>query len=159
MLNAISLVQDLNSSRRVHFPTTITTTPRVFCGESWASSYGVCGCFLVPWQYRPVRQSFVWWCLLPRMSCFFCRPWKRLYRQERNVSYGARRFLELCLPWNEFIEDRLDFSCEHFFWFRKFVLRLAIMESSKASVFLGISRDKLSAWEIFLDVRNSILNL
>ena len=28
MLNAISLVQDLNSSRRVHFPTTITTTPR-----------------------------------------------------------------------------------------------------------------------------------
>ena len=28
MLNAISLVQDLNSSRRVHFSTTITTIPR-----------------------------------------------------------------------------------------------------------------------------------
>ena len=24
-------------------------------------------------------------------------------------------FLELCLPWNEFIEDGLDFSCEHGF--------------------------------------------
>ena len=24
-------------------------------------------------------------------------------------------FLELCLPWNEFIEDGLDFSCEHCF--------------------------------------------
>ena len=28
MWNAISLVQDLNSGRRVHFPTTITITPR-----------------------------------------------------------------------------------------------------------------------------------
>ena len=28
MLNTISLVQDLNSRRCVHFPTTITTTPR-----------------------------------------------------------------------------------------------------------------------------------
>ena len=67
--------------------------------------------------------------------------------------------LELCLPWNEFIEDGLDFSCEHCFGFCKFVLRVAIMEPSKTSVFWGMSRDKLSAWEIFLDVRNSILKL
>ena len=39
------------------------------------------------------------------------------------------------------------------------VLRAAIIVSSKTSVFLGMSRDKLSAWPIFLDVRNSILKL
>ena len=72
---------------------------------------------------------------------------------------GRDGFLELCLPWNEFIEDRLDFSCERCFWFRKFVLRVAIMEPSKTSVFLGMSRDKLSTWQIFLDVRNSIFKL
>ena len=44
---------------------------------------------------------------------------------------GWDGFLELRLPWNEFIEDGLDFC----FWFRKFVLRVAIMDSSKASVF------------------------
>ena len=62
---------------------------------------------------------------------------------------GRDGSLELCLPWNEFIENGFDFSCEHCFWFRKFVLRVAIMESSKTSGFLGISRD----------VRNSILKL
>ena len=61
-------------------------------GISWAGSYGVCRCFLVPGQYILVRQYFVRWCLLPRMSCCFCRPWKELYRQDRNVSDGARRF-------------------------------------------------------------------
>ena len=45
------------------------------------------------------------------------------------------------------------------FLISQFVLRLAIMESSKTSVFLGISRDKLSVWQIFLDVRNLILKL
>ena len=72
---------------------------------------------------------------------------------------GRDGFLELCLPGNEFIEDGLDFSCEHCFWFCKFVLRVAIMEFSKTSVFLGMRRDKLSAWQIFLDVRNSIFKL
>ena len=72
---------------------------------------------------------------------------------------GRDGFLELRLPWNEFIENGLDFSCEHCFWFRKFVLRVAIMESSKTSVFWGISHDKLSAWQIFLDVYNSIWKL
>ena len=28
---------------------------------------------------------------------------------------GRDSFHELCFPWNEFIEDRLDFSCEHSF--------------------------------------------
>ena len=28
---------------------------------------------------------------------------------------GRDGFLELCLPWNEFIEDGFDFSCEHCF--------------------------------------------
>ena len=37
-------------------------------------------CFLVPGEYRPVRHSLVWWCLLLRMSCCFCRPRKELYR-------------------------------------------------------------------------------
>ena len=45
------------------------------------------------------------------------------------------------------------------FLISQFVLRVAIMESSKTSVFLGMSRDKLSAWQIFLDVRNSNLKL
>ena len=43
---------------------------------------------------------------------------------------GRDGFLELCLPWNEFIEDGLDFSYEPCFGFRKFVFRVAIMESS-----------------------------
>ena len=28
---------------------------------------------------------------------------------------GRDGFLELCLPWKEFIEDELDVFCEHFF--------------------------------------------
>ena len=33
------------------------------------------------------------------------------------------------------------------------------MESSKISVFLGMGRDELSARQIFLDIRKSILKL
>ena len=117
------------------------------------------GVFLVPRQYRPVRQSFVWWYLFLRMSCCFCRHWKELYRQDRNVSYGARRFSWTLLAVEWVYRRRSWLSCEHCFWFRKFVLRVAIMEPSKTSVFLGMSRDKLSTWRIFLDVRNSILKL
>ena len=40
-------------------------------GISWVGLYGVCGYFLVPGQYRPVRQFFVCWCLLPEYHVLF----------------------------------------------------------------------------------------
>ena len=72
---------------------------------------------------------------------------------------------------NEFIFLKTPFLCRSkslgapftelviMFLISQSVLRVAIMESSNTSVFLGISRDKLSVWQIFLDVRNSILKL
>ena len=108
---------------------------------------------LVPGQYRPVRQSF------PECHVVFIGLEKNFIARIEMFLMGWDDFLELRLPRNEFIEDGLDFSCEHCFWFRKFVLRVAIMEPSKTSVFLRMSRDQLSAWQIFLDVRNSILKL
>ena len=128
-------------------------------GISWASSYGVCGCF---WSLDNIEQfanPLFDGVYFPECNVVFVGLEKDFIAKKEKFHMGRNGFLELCLPWNEFIEDGLDFSCKHCFWFRKLVLRVAIMESSKTSVFLGMSRDKLSASQIFLDEGNSILKL
>ena len=115
-------------------------------GISWAGSYGVCGCFLVPGQYRPVGNPLFDGAYFPECHVVFAGLKKNFIARIEMFLMEWDGFLELCLPWNEFIEDGLDISCEHCFSFRKFVLRVAIMETSKTSVVLGMSRNKLSAW-------------
>ena len=49
----------------------------------------------------------------PECNVVFVEPEKNFIARKEMFLMGRDGFLELYLPWNEFIEDGLDFSCEH----------------------------------------------
>ena len=61
----------------------------------------------------------------PKCHVFVCLEKGFIARKEIFLM-GRDGFLELCLPWNEFIEDGLDFSCEHSFCRRASYRRVRI---------------------------------
>ena len=84
---------------------------------SWAGSYDICGCFFLSLDniFQFANSLFDG---VPFPEChavFVSLENNFIARKEMFFFYGARRFLKLCFPWNEFIEDGLDFSYEHCF--------------------------------------------
>ena len=64
--------------------------------------------FLVPEQYRLVRQSFDG-AYFPECHVVLVGLEKDFIARKEMFLMGRDGFLELCLPWNEFIEDGLIF--------------------------------------------------